>query len=163
MFADHPVFEHRDLRIAGALLRRFGAYLVADDHRPLDGFAPGQELGLAQDRRTAAAGVSAVAAALPLGLQPRRPVDALDLAVGSVRVGGLVPPRRPLVHDGVRRIVRRRPVVAVLPGARLATPPTTPPTSACVAAGAVLVAPFLVGLVAGILVLAVVGRLVGFG
>src|SRR5262245_50532931 len=164
MFDDHPVFEHRDLGVAGALLWRLRADLVAHHHRPLDGLAPGQELRLAQDRRPAAAGVAAVPAALPLGLQPRRPVDALDLAGGSVRVGGLVPSRRPLVHDGVRRIVRGPPAVAIVPGAGFAAPPTTPPTIACVTAGAVLVAGILVGLVAGILVLALVGRLdVGVG
>src|SRR6478752_126685 len=140
MFDDHPVFEHPDLGVTGTLVRRFRADLVAHHHRPF-------------------AGVAAVPTALPLGLQPRRPVDALDLAVGSVRVGGLGPPRRPLVHDRVRRIVRRRSAVAVVPGAGLAPPPTTAPTIACVPACAVLVAGILVGLVAGILVVALVGQL----
>src|ERR1700754_395232 len=159
MFDDDPVFEHRDLGVAGTLVRRLRADLVAHHHRPFDGLAPGQELRLAQDRRPAAAGVSAVPTALPLGLQPGRPVDALDLAVGSVCVDGLVPPRRPLVHHRVRRIVGRRTAVAVVPGAGLAPTPTTAPTIARVPACAVLVTGILVGLVARILILALVARL----
>jgi hypothetical protein len=68
----HAVLEHGDLGVAGTLVRRFGADLVAHDHGALDGLAAGQELGLAQDRRAAATGVAAVAATLPLGLQPGR-------------------------------------------------------------------------------------------
>ena len=48
---DDAVLEHRDLGVAGALVRRLGADLVAHHHHPLDGLAAGQELGLAQDRR----------------------------------------------------------------------------------------------------------------
>ena len=153
MLDDDPVFEHRDLGVAGALVRRFGADLVAHHHRPLDGLTAGQEFGLAQDRRTAAAGVAAVPAALPLGLQPGRPADALDLAVVR-RVFGLGRSRRPLVHDGVGRIVGRGTVVVVVvvPGAGLAATTTTATTAGGVGA-AVLVAG-VVGLigVVGILV-----------
>ena len=70
---DDAVLEHGDLGVAGTLVRRLGADLVAHHHHALDGLAAGQELGLAQDRRTAPAGVAAVAAALTLGLQPGRP------------------------------------------------------------------------------------------
>src|SRR5258707_3841675 len=112
MLDDDAVLHHRDLRVASALVWRLAADLVADDHRPLDGFAPGQELGLAQDGRTASACVTAVPAALPLGFQPGRSADALDLAAVLVFVLVLGGARRPLMHDGVGRIVRR-PTVAV--------------------------------------------------
>ena len=82
MFDDHAVLEHGDLGVARAFVRRFGADLVAHHHDALDGLAAGQELGLAQDRRPAPAGVTAVAATLPLGLQPGRTADALDLVGG---------------------------------------------------------------------------------
>ena len=61
------VLEHRDLGKIVAL---------PDDHLAGHRLAPGQELGLAQDRRPAPAGLAALAAPLPLGLHPGRPVDA---------------------------------------------------------------------------------------
>ncbi len=146
---DDAVFEHRDLGVAGAFVRRLGADLVTHDHRPLDGFAPGQELGLAQDGWTATAGVAAVAAALPFGLQPGRSADALDLAVVLVFV--LAGSRRPLMYDGVGRIVRGGPVVVVVTRAGLAA--TTAATTTVRAVGAaVLIAALVVGVVTGILV-----------
>ena len=100
MLDEHAVLEHRDLGVAGAFVRRLAAHLVAHHHHALDGLAAGQELGLAQDGRAAPAGVAPVAAALPLGLQPGGPGDALNLVVVLA-----VRPRSPLVHDGVGRIV----------------------------------------------------------
>ena len=83
MLDDDAVFEHRDLGVAGARVRRFGADLVAHHHDPFDGLTAGQELGLGQDRRAAPAGVAAVAAALTLGLQPGGAADALDLVAAE--------------------------------------------------------------------------------
>ena len=85
MFDDDAVLEHGDLGVAGARVRRFGADLVAHHHHPLDRLAAGQELGFGQDRRAAASGVAAVAAALPFGLQPGGAVDALDLVARRCR------------------------------------------------------------------------------
>src|SRR5699024_5189716 len=76
----HVVLEHRDL----------GQRLALPDHHcPAYGLAPGQELGLAEDRGTAATRLPSLPASLPLGLQPGRTVDAGD---GLVRTttGGLV-------------------------------------------------------------------------
>ena len=99
---DDAVFEHRDLGVAGALVRRFGADLVAHDHHPLDRFAAGQEFGFGQDRRAAASGITPVAAALPLGLQPGRAVDALDLVACGVGLvlGSRAPARAPRCSAG---------------------------------------------------------------
>ncbi len=123
MFHDDAVFEHGDLGVARALMRRFGADLVAHDHHPLDGLAPGEELGLAQDRRAATARVTTVATALPLGLQPRRSADALDLAIAVL--GGLVAAARltrlALMDDRVRRIIGGS-VLAVVARTGLAAP-----------------------------------------
>ena len=58
---EHLVLEHADL---GELVA------LADDHDPVDRLAAGQELGLADDRRAAPAGLAALAAALLLGLEP---------------------------------------------------------------------------------------------
>ena len=68
------VLEDGDLRALAAL---------ADDHLPVDGLAAGEELGLGQDRRAAAAGVAAVAAALALGLQPGGAGHAADVVVAG--------------------------------------------------------------------------------
>jgi hypothetical protein len=116
-------------------VRRFGADLVAHDHHPLDGFTPGEELGLTQNRRTPTARVTAIATALPLGLQPGGAADPLDLAVTIL--AGLVAPTRltrfALVDDGVRRIVGRS-VLAVVAGAGLAPPATATATITAITA-----------------------------
>src|SRR3954471_3282566 len=138
-------------------MRRLGADLVAYHHRPLDGLAPGQEFGLAQDGRKATARVPAVPSALPLGFEPGGSADALDLAVGLIPFLFLAP-RRSLVHDGVGRIIRGGAVFVVVPGAGLATPTPTTTTGAGIAAAAVFVAVLLLGLIAGVPVLAFVGR-----
>ena len=149
MFDDHSVFEHRDLGVAGTFVRRLRAGLVTHHHRPLDGLTPGQELGLAQDGWTATASVAPVAAALPFGLQPGRSADALDLAVALVfDVGGA---RRPLMYDGVGRIVRGGPVFVVVAGAGLATTTAATTTGRAVGA-AVIIAALVIGVVTGILV-----------
>jgi hypothetical protein len=67
--------------------------------------AAGQELRLADHRRPSTAGVAALAPALPAGLEPGRPTNALDL-VGLARLA-----RRPWLtdsYDGVGRIVGSR-------------------------------------------------------
>ena len=110
---DDAVLEHGDLGVPRALVRRLGADLVAHHHHPLDGLAAGQELGLAQDRRTAPTRITAVTTALTLGLQPGRSADALDLAVVLVFVLRLARAAGALVDDGVRRIVGRRAVLVV--------------------------------------------------
>ena len=78
------------------------------DHDPVDRLAAGEELRLGDDRRPAAAGVAAVAAALALGLEPGRALDALDVVVGRRAAGA--GPRRGLrlARGRVRRSRRRR-------------------------------------------------------
>src|SRR5690606_35980803 len=109
---EHAVLQHADLR---------GALAVADPlahhHGALDRFAPGQELGLGQDRCSAAARFPAVPPALPLGLQPGRPAHAAHLVV--VRAGRL------LVGGGVGAsggfpVVRAAPAAPPAPTARAA-------------------------------------------
>ena len=119
MLDDDSVLEDRDLGVERALMRRFGADLLAHDHDTVDGLAARQEFGFGQDRRPAAAGVPAIAAALPLGFQSGGTADALDL-VGH-RPGSLLP-RGPLVHDGVRGIVGRGRLPVVGTGSGLAAP-----------------------------------------
>ena len=68
------VLEDGDLRALAAL---------ADDHLAVDGLAAGEELALGQDRRAAAAGVAAVAAALALGLEAGRAGHAADVVVAG--------------------------------------------------------------------------------
>ena len=107
---DDAVFEHRDLGVPRALVRRLGADPVAHHHDPFDGLAAGQELGLGQDRWAAPSGVASVAAPLPLGLQPSGAVDALDLGVRRAVAAHRrrsCRARRPLVHHGVGRVVGR--------------------------------------------------------
>ena len=137
---DDAVLEHGDLGVARALVRRFGADLVAHHHDAFDGLAAGQELGLGQDRRAAAAGVAAVAAALPLGLQPGRTADALDL-VGRSPCPTLRPSRagraRARRCSADRRVSRG---VAAFAGAGLAPPPAPAPPGRAVAAGRLVVA-----------------------
>ncbi len=88
------VFQHRDL---GAVA------VLADRHHPLHRLPAGQELGLGQDRRPAPAGVPVVPAALALGLQPGRALDAAHAVV--VGRAGLGPAAVADVHHGVGRIV----------------------------------------------------------
>ena len=84
--AEVDVADQRGLRLAGDVVldedlvlehRDLGEVLaLADRHHPVDGLAAGEELGLADDRGPAAAGLAALAAALLLGLEPggaRRP------------------------------------------------------------------------------------------
>jgi hypothetical protein len=121
-------------------VRRLGADFVLHHHHPLDGLAPGQELGLTQNRRTATAGVTTVTTALPLGLQPGRSVDALNFPVTGL--GRFVAPagltRLALVNDGVRRIIRGS-ALSVIAGARLAASPAAAATRGAVTARTVVV------------------------
>ncbi len=162
VFDDDAVLEHGDLGVATALVRRFGADLVADHHHPLDRLAAGQEFGFGQDRRAPASGVTAVAAALPLGFQPGRAVDALDLVVAGV--GFVLGSGRPLVHDGVRRVVRRRVVLGVVAGTGLAATTATAALGGTLAGTVVVVGAIgVVRVVIGVVVVGgviVVGRLV---
>src|SRR5579875_439533 len=89
MLYQDAVLEHGYLRPVAVL---------PDDHDPLHRLAPGQELGLGDDRRAAAPGVTALPASLPLGFEPRRPLDGLDArrAVGACRAH---------VNHRVRRVV----------------------------------------------------------
>ena len=96
---EHAVLEHGDLGAVAAL---------AHDHDPVDRLAAGQELGLGEDRRAAAAGLAAVAAALALGLQPGRALDAPHAVVASFARG------LAHVHDGVRRVVGLRDALGAL-------------------------------------------------
>ena len=66
---EHVVLEHGDLD---------AAVLRAHDHHAVDGLAAREELGLGDDG-AAAPGLAAVAAALLLGLEARRALDALRL------------------------------------------------------------------------------------
>ena len=77
---EHAVFEHSDLRAVA---------LLPDRHDPVDGFAAGQELRLAEDRRTRAALVTAIAAALTLRFEPGRAADALHLVASGPRLTDL--------------------------------------------------------------------------
>jgi hypothetical protein len=89
---EHVVFEDADLDPVATL---------TNHHRPLDGLPARQELGLAEDRHPAAAGVAPVPTALTLGLQAGRTADALH----SVAVGVVGPlPRSPDLDDRVRRV-----------------------------------------------------------
>jgi hypothetical protein len=157
VFDDDAVLEHGHLGIPGTLVRRLGADLVAHHHHTFDGFASGQELGLAQDRRSAPPGIAAVAATLTLGFQPRRSRDALDLSVVLVLVPvpvlGLVTAPGSFVDDGVRRIVRRR-VGAVSPAA-LAPAATATATGRVVVSTGFVIAAFVVGIVSGVVGLTV--------
>ena len=104
MLHDDAVLEHGDLGVTVAGMRWFGADLVTHHHHPLDCLAAGQELSLAQDRWAAAPGIATIATTLPFGLQPGRAVDALNLVVAGR--GLVLGAGRPLVHHGVRRVVR---------------------------------------------------------
>src|SRR5439155_1194940 len=54
---------------------------LPNDHDPLDRLAPGEELGLGDDRWPPPAAVATLAPALPLGFEPGRTLDALDVVV----------------------------------------------------------------------------------
>ena len=88
---EHAVLEDADLR---------AAVLRAHDHLPVDGLAAREELGLGHDRATAP-GIATVAAALLLGLEPRRPLDrlrlgdVLDDTLTLARLIALIIPVRP--------------------------------------------------------------------
>src|SRR5690606_5435397 len=84
VLGEHAVLEHRDLRAAVRL---------AHDHRPLDRLAPGEELRLGEDL-TASARVTALAAPLALGLEPRRAARRGDLVRTARRLGVTVPATR---------------------------------------------------------------------
>ncbi|CKS67367.1 Uncharacterised protein [Mycobacterium tuberculosis] len=112
MLHDDTVFEHRNLGVPRARQRWLGADPVAHHHHPLDRLTASQKLGLTQHRWAAPAGVAPVAAALPLGFQAGRAVDALDLSgarAAILRVAGLVTRAgHAFVYDSVGRIVRQR-------------------------------------------------------
>ena len=139
------VLQHADLDPAAAL---------AHHHRALDGLAPGQELGLGEDRRTAAARVAPVAAALALGLQPGGAADALHaVAIAAVPAVTARLARGADAGDGAGRVVVGG-IGRVVAGTAAATA-TTAPTAALGGLGV-----GLVGLL-GVVVRLVVG--VGLG
>ena len=154
---DDAVFEHRDLGVPRARMRRLDADPVAHHHDPFDGLAACQELGLGQHGWAAPSGVTPVPTPLPLGLQPSRAVDPLDLAArravpALVRATVLAGAWRPLVHHGVGRIVGRRTVFVVVARSGFTAP-------APAAAATARFRGTVVGLI-GVLVVGVVG--VGF-
>ena len=137
------VLEQRDLRQVAAL---------PDRHHPLDGLPAGQELGLGEDLRAAAGGVPRVAPALPLGLQPGRPANALHLVRRRVRRAGgrrsgLRQPRFPDVHDGVVRIVLARGFVA---GGAATTATAAPVAGRAARSGVTVGVGIVVGVVLGV-------------
>src|SRR5699024_2040677 len=77
----------RDAVLHDDQLRAAG--LLADEHGARDGLAAGQELGLGQ-KRAAATGLAALAAALALRLEARRALDRRDLVIA--RAGGVIAP-----------------------------------------------------------------------
>src|SRR5690606_6852394 len=93
---EHVVLEHGDLGAASPLAHHHGA---------LDGLAAGEELGLG-DHGAAATGVTALAAALALGLEAGRALDGLDLVA-----------RLAHLDDGVRRIIGRGALIGAAAGA----------------------------------------------
>ena len=100
---EHVVLEHGDLG---------DVVVLPDHHHPVDRLAPGQELGLADDRRTTAPGLAALAAALLLGLEPGRAGHGGDLVVGAAAA--------PDPGDGVGRVVPA--VTVVVTGSAAAAP-----------------------------------------
>src|SRR6266581_4172845 len=89
-----PVLEHRDLGPVAVL---------PHDHDPVHGLAPGEELGLGDDRRAPAARLAALAPPLPLGLQPGRAAYPLDVTGRLVSGGGGAGGAD--MDDGVRRVI----------------------------------------------------------
>ena len=151
MFDDDAVLHHRDLGVASTLVRRLGTDLVPHHHRACDGLAPGEELGLGQDRGATPTRIAAVPAALTLGLQAGGAADALDLGVRRALRG--LAARLALVDDRVGRIVGRRIAVVVVVGAGLAA------ATAAAATGRTLRAVVVLSAV----VVGVIGVSVGFG
>src|SRR6185312_8215442 len=160
---DDAVLEHRDLRIPRTLVWRLAADPVADDHDAFDGLPAGQEFGLGQHRGAAPPGVAAVSAPLPLGLQPSRAVDALDLAAARTAAGAvaavLAIAGRPLVHHRVGRVVGRWPLVVVVDRSGLAAPA---PAAAAIATIRRTVVTAVGVVVVGIVVVGI-GRIGGVG
>ncbi len=161
MLNDDAVFKHRDLGVTRARVGRLGANPVAHHHHPLDRLATSQELGLTQHRWAAPSGVTPVAAALPLGFQPCRAVYALDLVatgiVTAIRVARLAAGAGgTLVYDRVGRVIRGRPLVAVITSTRLAAPAPAPTPAGAVGRTVVVVAVVRLFGVSAVLRLAVV-------
>ncbi len=153
---DDAVLHDGDLGVAGTLVRRFGADLVPHHHHSVHRFAASQEFRFGQDRRSAASGVAAIPAALPLGFKPGGSADALDLVgVRSVRLGS----GSTLVNHGVRRVVGSG-RVGVLTSPCPATTATATATGGTLAARRFVVTGFVVGLRA-LGVFAVLGGLLG--
>ena len=101
MFDDDAVLKNRDLGVASAFVRRFGAYLLPNNHDPVDCLPAGQELGLGKDRWAPTAGIAAIAATLSLRLQSGGAADALDLPGLAISLlSGCA-----LMHHGVGRVV----------------------------------------------------------
>jgi hypothetical protein len=109
MLHEDAVLEDRDLGAIAAL---------PHDHRPVDGFPPGQELRLGDHRRAAPAGLTALAPALLLGLQARGPLDGPYVVRRADWFAH--------VHHGVRRVIGRGHV-----GIRGTTAALAPPAPAC--------------------------------
>ena len=148
------VLEDADL---GHRTGTVGVLLLADHHDAIHGLATREELGLRQDRLTTTARLTAVAPALSLGLEPRRPADALDL-LGAGSLGLVRSLARLLAVAAVVAVLVLILVLGVAPlvvAALAAT--TTAATSRTVAA---LLAGALLGVVRGILAAGVL-RLVG--
>src|SRR5699024_6431859 len=123
------VLEHADL---GHDPLAVDARFLAHHHDAVHGLAPGEELGLGQDRLTAAARLPAVPATLSLGLQPSRTGDALHLVragAGALSPAPGAPTAVAFVDLGVGRLVVRAPaLVRAGAGAPVATTTTaTPP------------------------------------
>ena len=122
--AEVDVADQRGLRLAGDVVLDEDLVLehadlgevvaLAHDHDAVDRLAAGQELGLADDRRPAPAGLAALAAALLLGLEPGGAGDRGDLVVAGAAA--------PHPGDGVLRVVGA--AAAVLAGTAAA--PATP-------------------------------------
>jgi hypothetical protein len=93
---------------------------LSDDHLAHDGFAPGEELRLAQHRRTPPTCFSTLPSTLPLGLHAGRSIDADYFRAGALAW-------LPDPNDGVGRVVGGS--VGVLP---------TAPTTATPSAGALI-------------------------
>ncbi len=146
---EHVVLGDRDL----------GQVLAGPDHhRPLDRLAAGQELGLGHDRRAAATGGAALAAALLLRLQPGRALDRGDLVRDGLGTARLTDP-----YDGLVRVVRRRTAVLALAAATTATAARRA-ARAVVLGIALLVGVVRVGLALGVvlgLVVVLVGAVLG--
>src|SRR5690606_38967996 len=111
---EHVVLEHGDLGAASPLAHHHGA---------LDGLAAGEELGLG-DHGAAATGVTALAAALALGLEAGRALDGLDLVA-----------RLAHLDYGVRRIIGRGALIGAAAGA--ATTAASPRARGAAGRGAV--------------------------